>query len=190
MKAALRDILETALLTLVIFLGVRLGVQTFRVEGFSMEPSLHTNQYLLINKVAYVLGAPRRGDIVVFRLPQDPGRDLIKRVIALPGDEVEVRDGAVLVNGKSLAEPYISDMPRYNYAKRRVPIGSYFVLGDNRNNSYDSHVWDWLPKDYLIGRAWVSYWPSQSWSLLPSGNVHFATAPASTGQTAAPPLAA
>ena len=175
-KTALRDILETALLTLVIFLGVRLGVQNFRVEGQSMEPSLHSNQYLLVSKVSYMVGQPQRGDIVVFRLPQDPRRDLIKRVVGLPGEDVEVRSGAVFINGRQLEESYIHDRPRYSFNKRRVPDNEYFVLGDNRNNSYDSHVWEWLPKDYLIGRAWVSYWPVQTWSVLQHDNVRFASA--------------
>src|SRR5205814_5767208 len=86
-KAAIRDVLETALLTLVIFLSVRLGVQNFRVEGFSMEPTLHTNEYLLVNKVTYMVGNPQRGDVVVLRFPQDPRRDFIKRIIALPGED-------------------------------------------------------------------------------------------------------
>lgn len=166
-KAALRDVLETALLTLVIFLGVRFGVQTFRVEGFSMEPTLRTNQYLLVNKVSYMVGEPKRGDVVVLRFPQDPRRDFIKRVVALPGEEVEVRSGVVYINGHALSEPYILSKPAYAYAKKKVPEGSYFVLGDNRNNSHDSHVWDWLPKEYIIGKAWVSYWPMETWGTVP-----------------------
>jgi signal peptidase I len=175
-KTALRDVLETALLTLVIFLGVRLGVQNFRVEGFSMQPTLQSNQYLLVNKVAYMVGEPQRGDIVVFRLPQDPRRDLIKRIVALPGEEVEVRDGVVTVDGKPLDEPYIRDKPLYFFNKKKVPEGEYFVLGDNRNNSFDSHVWEFLPREYLIGRAWVSYWPVQSWAVVEHNSVRFASA--------------
>jgi signal peptidase I len=175
-KAAIRDILETALLTLVIFLSVRLGVQNFRVEGFSMEPTLHTNQYLLVNKVSYMVGEPQRGDIVVLRFPQDPRRDFIKRVIALPGEDVEVRGGAVYINGQALDEPYIKDRPAYTYPKKHVPDNDFFVLGDNRNNSHDSHVWDWLPREYLIGKAWVSYWPVPEWGVLHHDTVHYATA--------------
>ena len=175
-KAALRDILETALLTLVIFLAVRFGVQTFRVEGFSMEPTLHTNQYLLVNKVSYMVGEPKRGDVVVLRFPQDPRRDFIKRVIALPGEEVEVRGGVVYVDGKALTEPYILSRPAYQYTKKRVPPGSYFVLGDNRNNSHDSHVWDWCPKEYIIGKAWVSYWPMETWGVVQHNAVQMALA--------------
>jgi signal peptidase I len=177
-KAALRDILETALLTLVIFLGVRFGVQTFRVEGFSMEPTLHSNQYLLVNKLSYMVGQPQRGDIVVFRFPQDPTRDFIKRIVALPGEEVEVRAGVVYVDGKALTEPYILSKPHYPYPKKRVPENEFFVLGDNRNNSHDSHVWDFLPKEYLIGKAWVSYWPTQAWGVVQHNTVHFASAQA------------
>ena len=175
-KAALRDILETALLTLVIFLGVRFGVQTFRVEGFSMEPTLRTNQYLLVNKVSYMIGEPKRGDVVVLKFPQDPRRDFIKRVVALPGEEVEVRGGVVYIDNRALDEPYVLSKPAYPYSKKRVPAGSYFVLGDNRNNSHDSHVWDWLPKEYIIGKAWVSYWPMETWGAVQHDTVHFATA--------------
>jgi signal peptidase I len=168
--------LETALLTLVIFLGVRFGVQTFRVEGFSMEPTLHTNQYLLVNKISYMVGDPQRGDVVVLRFPLDPRRDFIKRIIALPGEEVEVRGGLVYIDGQPLEEPYILSKPAYPYSRKRVPPGQYFVLGDNRNNSHDSHVWDFLPKEFLIGKAWVSYWPVGTWGVVEHKAVHFATA--------------
>jgi signal peptidase I len=154
-------------------------VQNFRVEGFSMEPTLRSGQYLLVDKVSYVVGEPQRGDIVVLRFPQDPRRDFIKRVIGLPGEEVEVRGGVVYINGTALDEPYIRDRPLYAYGRKRVPDDEYFVLGDNRNNSHDSHVWDWLPKEYLIGKAWVSYWPVDTWGVLPHGGVHLATASAS-----------
>ena len=166
-------------MTLVIFLSVRFGVQTFRVEGFSMEPTLRTNQYLLVNKVSYMVGEPKRGDVVVLRFPQDPRRDFIKRIVALPGEEVEVRGGVVYVDGRGLDEPYILARPAYPYPKKKVPAGSYFVLGDNRNNSHDSHVWDWLPKEYIIGKAWVSYWPMDAWGTVQHDTVHFAAAPAS-----------
>jgi signal peptidase I len=175
-KAVVRDILETALLTLIIFLGVRLGVQTFRVEGFSMTPTLQTNQYLLINKLAYTVGEPQRGDVVVLRFPLDPQRDFVKRIIALPGEQVEVRGGVVYVDGWPLAEPYILSRPAYSFPPHQVPPDSYFVLGDNRNNSSDSHVWGFLPKDYLIGKAWLSYWPVDNWGVVEHDAVHFATA--------------
>ena len=141
-----------------------------------MEPTLHTNQYLLVNKLSYIVGEPQRGDIVVLRFPLDPRRDFIKRIIALPGEEVEVRSGLVFIDGRPLAEPYIHDRPLYTYPKKRVPPNDYYVLGDNRNNSHDSHVWDWLPKDYLIGKAWISYWPVAEWGVLPHTDVQYANA--------------
>ena len=174
MKAGLRDVLETALLTLVIFLAVRLAVQNFRVEGASMEPTLHTNQYLLVNKVSYLVGQPRRGDIVVLRFPLDPRRDFIKRIVGLPGEQVEVKGGSVYVNGQALVEPYILQRPAYTYPPTTLPPREYFVLGDNRNNSDDSHVWQGLPRGDIIGKAWVSYWPPSTWGVVSHDDVRAA----------------
>ena len=159
MKHVIRDILETLLLTLIIYFGVRLGVQNFRVEGLSMEPTLHNNQYLIVNKLSYRFTEPQRGDIVVFRFPHDPRRDFIKRIVALPGEAVEVRSGRVFINEQLLDEPYVRSPPLYGYSRRVVPDDEYFVLGDNRNNSSDSAAWGWLPQEYVIGKAWFSYWP-------------------------------
>src|SRR3954453_15298152 len=174
MKAGLRDILETVLLTLVIFLGVRLVVQNFRVEGSSMEPTLHSNQYLLVNKATYVVGQPQRGDIIVLRFPLDPKRDFIKRIVGLPREQVEVKGGSVYVNGHALVEPYILQAPAYIYPPTTMPPDQYFVLGDNRNNSDDSHVWGGLPSHDIIGKAWVSYWPPSTWGTVSHDDVHFA----------------
>lgn len=160
-KAAIREIIETALLTLAIFLGVRLALQNYRVEGFSMEPNLHTGQYILVDKVSYRVGDPERGDVVVIRFPLDPKRDFVKRIIALPGETIEVRERRVYVNGRALNEPYINIPGTYRYEKKQVPENHFYVLGDNRDNSHDSHIWDWLPRDYIIGKARLSYWPWQ-----------------------------
>ena len=113
--------------------------------------------------------APRRGDVIVFRFPLDTSRDFIKRVIGVPGDTVEVRDGKVFINGDPLVENYILSTPDYTYPPKTVPEGQYFVLGDNRRNSYDSHAWhtqcsqqqtcDFVPEENIIGQAWVAYWP-------------------------------
>ena len=196
MKNAVRDVLETLLLTVLIFLLVRSVVQNFKVEGRSMEPTLQNGQYLLINKAIYwrldgdVLGklnpgaeasagpagqtshylfsTPERGDIIVFRYPQDPSRDFIKRVIGVPGDLVEIKNGVVYVNGKPLQEDYTAAPPNYFQPAERVPEGEYFVLGDNRNNSSDSHVWGLVPEENIIGRAWFSYWPPDSWGAVES----------------------
>jgi signal peptidase I len=159
----LRELLETALLTAFIFVVVRVALQNFRVDGESMEPNLHNNEYILVNKVDYLLHAPQRGDIIVFRaVPAgQPDRDFIKRVIGVPGDTVSVHNLKVWVNGKALSEPYISQPPDYSFPQQKVPPNTYFVLGDNRNNSYDSSKWPtpFLPRSDIIGRAWISYWP-------------------------------
>lgn len=195
-KSIVREILETIVLTLIIFLSVRTVVQNFKVEGYSMEPTVHTGQYILVNKAAYFhfsesgplsflpgtplgssnqvypFGGPQRGDIIVFEYPEDPSRDFIKRVIGLPGDTVDVRNGKVYVDGTALNEPYLRDAPEYTMPSPvTVPADSVFVLGDNRNNSSDSHVWGCLPLDRIIGKAWVSYWPPDSWGLLPHFNL-------------------
>ncbi|MGH2449013.1 MAG: signal peptidase I [Chloroflexota bacterium] len=161
-----RELLETAILTLAIFLAVRVALQNFKVEGMSMSPNLQNNEYILVNKVDYMLHPPSRGDIVVFKaVPAgQPDKDFIKRVIGLPGDTVAVRNDHVYVNGKQLTEPYINaaHRPLYTWGPKQVPKGDYFVLGDNRNDSDDSHLWTispWLPRSDIIGKAWVAYWP-------------------------------
>jgi signal peptidase I len=187
-RSFLWEMVQTVLLTLIIFLAVRAVVQNFKVEGASMEPTLHTGQYLLINKVGYarlegtplavldqrggaadgyLFSGPQRGDIVVFRAPVQPDKDFIKRVIALPGDTVEVRGGQVWVNDQLIDEPYIRDKAPYLVPRQTVPPAHYFVLGDNRPNSSDSHVWGLVPADNIIGRAWVSYWPPNLWGTVP-----------------------
>ena len=191
MKSALHDIVETIVLTIVIFLLVQSVVKNFRVEGSSMEPTLHDGEFLLVDKAVYwsvgsavvqrvapngvgqeiggrqfIFHPPQRGDIIVFRFPDDPSRDFIKRVIGVPGDTVAVKDGTVYVNGRPMQEPYIMQPPQYTMPAERVPDGEYFVLGDNRNNSSDSHVWGLVPYGNIIGQAWVSYWPLGDWQFF------------------------
>lgn len=167
-RSALREIVETILFTLLIYALIRTFLfENYRVVGRSMEPTLENDQFLVVNKLSYRLHAPQRGDIIVFRDPRDEGRKLIKRVIGLPGERVAVRDGQVFVNGSPLDEPYISSPPRYSQAAQLIPEGHYFVLGDNRNNSSDSHSWGTLPDQEIVGKAWVSYWPPSMWGLIP-----------------------
>jgi signal peptidase I len=163
---ALREIIETLILTAIIFLGVRVLVQNYKVEGYSMEPTLGDGQYLLINKVGMHFHQPERGDIIVFQYPLDPSKSFVKRVIGLPGDTVEVRDRETIVDGKVLTEPYIKAPANGIYPRTTVPAGSYFVMGDNRNNSSDSRSWGMLPYKDVIGEAWVSYWPPQDWGAV------------------------
>ncbi|MBM2811566.1 MAG: signal peptidase, partial [Chloroflexi bacterium] len=117
----------------------------------------------------FVFGEPARGDIVVFRFPQQPDKDFIKRIIAVPGDTVEVRAGRVYLNGDLQDEPYIRRGATYERQSQVVPDGNYFVLGDNRPNSSDSHVWGYVPADNLIGKAWFAYWPPDEWGPLATG---------------------
>jgi len=164
---AVRELVETLLLTLVLFLLIRFAMQNFRVEGFSMEPNFHDGQFLLVNKVEYMLHAPQRGDVIVFRYPNDPTRDFIKRIIGLPGDMVEVKNSEILVNRVPLHEIYPLNISTYNYGPVTVGTEEYFVLGDNRNNSSDSHSWGMLPTKNIIGKAWLSYWPPQWVGMVP-----------------------
>jgi signal peptidase I len=128
-----------------------------------MEPSLENDQFLMVNKLGYRLHEPERGDIVVFRDPNSDRRKLIKRVIGLPGEVVEVRNGQVFINDRLLQEPYVAIPARYSHPPVPIPEGSLFVLGDNRNNSSDSHNWGPLPRERIVGRAWISYWPPRLW---------------------------
>ncbi len=131
-----------------------------------MEPNLHNGQYIIINKLVYDLRAPQRGDVVVFQYPHDPSRDFIKRIIGVPGDQVTIERGTMYINGKKVEEPYIGQPGSYSGSWEVMP-GEYFVLGDNRNNSSDSHSWGVLPAENMIGRAWVIYWPFKDWGPVP-----------------------
>lgn len=165
--AWLRDVVETLLLAAVIFVLVNALTGRYEVQSISMEPTLHEGQYLIVSKIAYWLREPQRGDIVVLDPPE--GRSsipYIKRVVGLPGDHIQVRDGRVWVDGVALNEPYVSGPPLYS---EDVVLGAneYLVLGDNRNNSSDSHIWGTLPEENLIGRAVFRYWPPEKWGSIP-----------------------
>jgi len=164
------DTVETILLALVLFLAINALSARVRVENVSMRPTLQPGEFLLINRVAYKLGQPSIGDIIVFHAPGVSDLDYIKRVIALPGDTVRISDGIVYVNEQPLYEPYISDQPNYT-GEWVIPSDEYFVLGDNRNNSSDSHLWGFVPKDDIVGRALLIYWPLDEMTLLRSPDI-------------------
>lgn len=165
-KAA-RELVETVLLTLVIFFMIRFAIENYRIEGYSMEPNFHDGQFLLVNKIQYLLAPPQRGDVIIFRYPLNPKKNFIKRVIGLPGEKVEIRAGKVFVNGVRLQEEYPFNFADYDYGPITVGADEYFVLGDNRPESSDSHSWGLLPTKDLIGKAWVSYWPPDEWGVVP-----------------------
>ena len=151
---------ETVLPAIVIAVLINLFLaQATRVYGHSMEPNLHTDQRLVVEKVSYRLHGPRRGDVVVLRMPERGPELLIKRVIALPGETIEVRGGEVFINGEALVEPYLSHETGGTYGPLQVPAGQVFVMGDNRGASNDSRVFGPVPMERVVGRAWVSYWP-------------------------------
>jgi len=159
------DTIETILLALVLFLAINALSARVRVENVSMQPTLKPGDFLLVNRVAYKLNEPKIGDIIVFHAPGVSDLDYIKRVIGLPGDEVLIENKIVFVNNQPLYEPYIADSPSYN-GSWVVPDDQYFVLGDNRNNSSDSHLWGFVPDDDIVGRALLIYWPLSEISLL------------------------
>lgn len=142
--------------------------QTFVVEGSSMEPNLHNRERLIVNKLIYRFKKPEFGDIVVFRYPANPKRRFIKRVIGIPGDEVEIRDGFVVLNGAVLDEDYTLDLTYGYFGPKTVPDGHYFVLGDNRNNSDDSRYPDvgFVPMGNIVGKAGFIWWPLNRISLV------------------------
>ncbi len=164
--AVVVEILQTVLIAALLFLVVNLVTARIRVEGSSMEPSLHDGEMVVVNRLAYRWSMPGRGDIVVFRFPLDPSRRFIKRVIGLPGDSLEARDGLVYVNGTPLDEPYIAAAPRYAGAWL-VQADELFVLGDNRNNSSNSQNWGPLPIAEVIGKAVLVYWPLPDVGVIP-----------------------
>lgn len=164
-KRFVLDILETIILAVVLYFGINAVSARVRVDGFSMRPTLEDGEYILVNKLAYKTGEPQRGDIIVFIFPVNPQEDLIKRVIGLPGETVSVHSGVVSVNGMPLMEPYIAAPPAYE-GDWVVPEGQLFVLGDNRNDSRDSHQWRFLPIENVIGRAVVIYWPPEQWQVI------------------------
>ncbi len=165
MRTFLREIVVTIILAVVIFILLQTTFQTFIVVGSSMEPNFETEQRLLINKAVYHFHEPERGDVIVFRPVGSPQADYIKRIIALPSDTVEVKTGAVYVNDSPLDEPYIKDPPAYTLPQREIPDNNYFVLGDNRNNSNDSHNGWTVPRQNIIGKVWLSIWPLSQWGL-------------------------
>ena len=165
LKQFVVDLLETIVLAVVLFFAINAVSARVRVDGSSMLPTLQNGEYVLVNRLAFRNDLPSRGDIIVFVSPQTPELDLIKRVIGLPGDTVKIFNGQVQVNGQTLNEPYIAATPTYN-SEWEVPEGNLFVLGDNRNDSSDSHAWGPLPIENVIGKAILIYWPIPEWNLI------------------------
>ena len=164
-----RELVATALVSLLAFFAIHSSVENFRVSGYSMHPTLVDGQHLIANKLIYSrfsFHPPYHGDIVIMVHPKDPSRDIVKRVIGLPGDIIEIEEGRVIRNGETLNESYVGNGDRSTREAVEVPPGSYFVLGDNRAASTDSRAWGFVADEHIIGRAWLSYWPSDRLGFL------------------------
>lgn len=181
------ELIQILVLALLMVMVIRNFIHNYRIDGISMEPNFHDRQFLIVNRFAYCPGihieipvvnvslfdrawcvrSPSRGDVVIFKYPRDPSRDFIKRVIGLPGETIEVRNGQVYVDGQLMAEPFGPNPGSYNAPPLTVGLNEVYVMGDNRNNSSDSHLWGPLKLDNIIGKALVSYWPPQYWSVVP-----------------------
>jgi signal peptidase I len=178
-----REVIETVVLTFLMFMVIRLAVQNFNIDGHSMEPNLHNGELILVDKWSYLFHAPERGDVIVFIAPPQPSQDYIKRVIGLPGDVITVRGTTVIVDGVVLKENYIDPALQGNSCPFKaidnlvVPSNKYWVMGDNRANSSDSRCWGFVPKQNVIGRAALVYWPlgQSNDGLLPNVSSVFAS---------------
>ena len=163
--SVLVDILETLLLSVVLFFLINAVSARIKIDGSSMEPNLHHGEFVIVSKINYRFGEPERGDVVVFDFPRNITQEYIKRIIGMPGEQIRVGDGKVYINGMLRTEPYLNIEPKYE-GEWVVPENNLFVLGDNRNNSSDSHTWGIVPMDNVIGEALLIYWPPSSWGLI------------------------
>lgn len=167
-RSFVREVIETLLLIGAIYAFVNLATARFVVDGHSMLPNFTTNQFIIVSRLSYIWGDPQRGDVVVFHYPLQYDRDFIKRVIGLPGEKVTILDGRVYINGKLLDEPYIEQFCRGKVCDGEWldGPGQYFVLGDNRGASKDSQDFGPVDRKYIVGRAFVRYWPPSAWGLI------------------------
>jgi signal peptidase I len=166
-KPGWRDVLETIILALILFLAINTVSERIRVESISMQPTLYPGDYVIVNKLAYRLNnTPKRGDVIVFKYPPNPEQiPYIKRIIGLPGDQIHIADGKITINGELMLEPYLK-VTTNRGGDWTVPADQLFVMGDNRNNSSDSRAWGFVPFANIVGRAEVVYLPPQHWSFL------------------------
>ena len=192
MPRVAREIMEAVLLALVALLVLQGTVRNFKVEGSSMSPTLQGGQYLVVDQVSYfkldverlarivpfwdasgtdpkfAFDPPTRGEIIVFRYPEDPAKDFVKRVVGLPGETVAVRSGTVYIDGEALREPYLQRSDRSSARELTLGAKEYYVIGDNRRNSNDSRSWGVVPEDNIVGRVFLVYWPWEDVHIVSS----------------------
>jgi signal peptidase I len=190
MDRVFRELLEAVILATIVFLLIHTSIRNFKVEGSSMNPTLESGQHLIVNKLVYsqldmdrlsriipfwqaetpdtryAIHPPKRGEVIVFHFPRDPSKDFVKRVIGLPGEEVEIRQGKVYINGQALTEPYLDRLDNSRVGPMRLREKEYFVLGDNRRSSNDSRIWGPVSETYVVGKVWFVYWPFSKVQLL------------------------
>ncbi len=161
-----RELVITILIALALYLILRVAVQGYTVQHSSMLPNIEEGEWIMVSKARYFFSNPQQGDVVVFDPPISSEHPFIKRVIGLPNDTVEVRDGKVIINGIPMEEDYVAEPPHYNMPPKKIPDDEYFVLGDNRNHSNDSHSCWTVPSENIVGKAWFVYWPPSKWGSI------------------------
>lgn len=168
-RGVMREITETLLLVVAIYALVNLSTARFVVEGRSMEPNFHSDEFVIVSRLAYIIGEPQRGDVIVFHYDVENKRDFIKRIIGLPGEYIQMKNGLVYIDGEPIDEPYVQALCRSATCRdREWTLGEdeFFVLGDNRNSSQDSHDFGPIKRSQIVGRAWVRYWPPEDWTII------------------------
>ncbi len=171
------EIIRFSIIALIIVIPIRMFIaQPFIVSGASMEETFSHNEYLIVDQISYHLGNPKRGDVAIFRYPQDPSKFFIKRVIALPGDTITIDGDRVIItntnnpDGVILDEPYVLRMDPSTFTQETLGAREYFVMGDNRNESSDSRVWGVLQEEHIVGRALLRLFPPSSISFMPGAH--------------------
>ena len=172
MRKSFYETLIIVLLAAAVFIGLRFTIQTYIVNGPSMESNYRNNEWIIVEKLAYKFTKVQRGDIIVFQPPISSTKPFIKRIIGLPGETVEIQNGIVDIHKAdggiiTLQEPYIKEPFSSSCTSTVIPYGEYFVMGDNRNNSTDSRYGWLVSSDKIIGKAWISIWPPKLWGLAP-----------------------
>jgi|ERR1035437_2429721 signal peptidase I len=170
-KSLVRELAEIIIPALLLYLFIHIFLQTVQVDGESMFPNLHNGDYLIASKMSYKVSTPHRGDIVIFLPNNGDPRDYIKRVIAIPGDKLQINNAQVFINGKKLHEDYLNETWIWktswnNGTPTILGANQYFVMGDNRNNSTDSRIFGTQNKEQFLGNAWVRLWPLSNFEVF------------------------